>query len=143
MTAARFWDEENKRWVFVSTSNPLPVEGDGGSGPVTITSDDITDATTVGKTVLKATDAATARTAIGAGTSSQNLTTLPAAEATTGTATTARAISAVVLAGAIEERTSSKTQIVALTPIADPATADASVVAALLNAVIAALKAKR
>lgn len=39
------------------------------SGGGNITSSQITDATTVGKTVLTAADAATARTAIGAGTS--------------------------------------------------------------------------
>lgn len=43
---------------------------DGESaGPSNITSDQITDATAVGKSVLKAADAAAARTAIGAGTS--------------------------------------------------------------------------
>ena len=42
----------------------------GTSTPTTITSAAITDATTVGKNVLTANDAATARTAIGAGTSS-------------------------------------------------------------------------
>ncbi len=41
-----------------------------GGGTGSVSSDDITDATTVGKAVLTATDAATARTAIGAGTSS-------------------------------------------------------------------------
>lgn len=142
MTAARYWDEENQRWVFVSKSYPLPVEEAGGGGPVTIKADDITDATTVGKNVLRAMDAVAARTAIGAGTSSQNLSALTAAEATAGTVTTARSISAVVLAGAIEERTSNKAQIAALTPITDPAAADARAVATLLNSVIAALKAK-
>ena len=42
----------------------------GDSGDVTVTSAQITDATTVGKSVLTATNAAAARTAIGAGTSS-------------------------------------------------------------------------
>lgn len=42
----------------------------GGGGPSEVTSADITDATTVGKNVLTAADAAAARTAIGAGTSS-------------------------------------------------------------------------
>lgn len=46
------------------------VKGDTGSGGGgTVTVDGITDASTVGKSVLKAADAATARTAIGAGTS--------------------------------------------------------------------------
>lgn len=48
---------------------------DGGpwkpqAGDVTVTSDDITDATTVGKDVLTASSASAARSAIGAGTSS-------------------------------------------------------------------------
>jgi len=42
----------------------------GGGGSSSVSSDDITDATTVGKNVLTAADAAAARTAIGAGTSS-------------------------------------------------------------------------
>lgn len=43
------------------------------TGPTTITSNDITDASTVGKAVLTAADAAAARAAIGAGTSSLTL----------------------------------------------------------------------
>lgn len=42
----------------------------GRVGAITLTSADITDSTTVGRNVLKATDAAAARSAIGAGTSS-------------------------------------------------------------------------
>lgn len=42
----------------------------GRTGAVTLTTDDLTDATTVGKNLAKASSAATARTAIGAGTSS-------------------------------------------------------------------------
>lgn len=41
----------------------------GSSGGTSVTSDQITDATAVGKSLLKAADAAAARTAIGAGTS--------------------------------------------------------------------------
>lgn len=171
MTAARYWDEKEKRWLFVSQSHPLPVEVEGGGGPATVSwgavtdkpstfpptigttaatakagnwtpaAADISNATAVGRSVLTATDAAAARTAIGAGTSNQNLSALPAAEATAGTSTTLRAITAAVLAGAIDERTKSKSQIAALTPIADPATADIKDVATLLNSVIAALKA--
>ncbi|WP_419884835.1 hypothetical protein [Paenibacillus sp. B-A-8] len=44
-------------------------EGTGG-GASTVTAANITDATTVGRNVIKAVDAAAARTAIGAGTSS-------------------------------------------------------------------------
>ncbi|MDK8193771.1 head fiber protein [Paenibacillus sp. UMB7766-LJ446] len=55
--------------VFVDEDGtPIDLGGSGGgSGP--ITSDNITDASSTGKSVLKATDAAAARTAIGAGTS--------------------------------------------------------------------------
>lgn len=63
----------------------------GGGGDVTAA--DITDATAVGRNVLKAADAAAARTAIGAGTSSVAVaTTAPAAlaaAAAVGTGTTA------------------------------------------------------
>ncbi len=45
----------------------------GGGGAVTVTSDQITDASTVGKNVLKAADAAAARAAIGAGIGNSNL----------------------------------------------------------------------
>lgn len=59
--------------------------GGGGDGEgTTVTSDDITDATTLGKELLKATNAAAARAAIGAGTGSSNLT-------VGSTATTAKA----------------------------------------------------
>lgn len=47
--------------------------GDTGGGAVTVTSDQITDASTVGKNVLKAADAAAARAAIGAGIGNSNL----------------------------------------------------------------------
>lgn len=40
--------------------------GDGGEGPSTIVADDITDASNIGKTVLRATDADSVRTAINA-----------------------------------------------------------------------------
>lgn len=46
-----------------------PVDLGGETGPTEVTSNEITDATTVGKSVLTAADAAAARTAIGAGTS--------------------------------------------------------------------------
>lgn len=44
------------------------LEENSGGGSSTVTAADITDATAVGRSVLKATDAATARTALGAGT---------------------------------------------------------------------------
>lgn len=108
---------------------------------LTITSDKISDASTVGKNVLKASDAAAARTAIGAGTSNQNLTAMTAAEATAGTATTLRGITAQVLASGAKDAIKNKTQIAALTPIADPTNTTLEEVATLLNSVIAAFKA--
>lgn len=56
--------------AIVGPDNPLPMSGGSGGGGGAVTVDSITDATTVGKSVLKAADAAAARTAIGAGTSS-------------------------------------------------------------------------
>jgi hypothetical protein len=55
--------------VAVSVDNPLPTTAGGGAGTM-ITSDQISDATTIGKAVLTAADEAAARQAIGAGTSS-------------------------------------------------------------------------
>lgn len=70
---------------------------DGAPGVVEdITASDITDSTETGRNVLKAANAAAARSAIGAGTSS--LSTGTAAELNTGTASTARAWSSKVLA---------------------------------------------
>ncbi|MEB4780816.1 head fiber protein [Paenibacillus jamilae] len=60
---------ENGELLLVGKNNPLPVAGLSGGGGGAVTVDNITDATTVGKSVLKATDAAAARTALGAGTS--------------------------------------------------------------------------
>ncbi|WFB60571.1 hypothetical protein [Paenibacillus sp. BR1-192] len=159
-----YWDNQKQERVTVSTDNPLPMSGGGGGGvpadgsittnmiqdgAVTseklaanaVSASKISDASVVGRNVLTAADAAGARSAIGAGTSNQNLSALTSAEATTGTATTARAITAAVLAGAINERTKNKAAIAALSPITDPAAADAEAVATLLNQVIAALQA--
>ncbi|MGG4344929.1 hypothetical protein [Paenibacillus lautus] len=71
----------------------------------------------------------------------KTLSTMSTSEAQTGTATTARAITAAVLAAGAKSALSKKTEIAALTPIADPSTATAEQVAALLNSIIAALKA--
>lgn len=49
------------------TKDGVEVSLGGSSGPTTITSAAITDATTVGKNLIKAADAAAARSAIGAG----------------------------------------------------------------------------
>lgn len=82
----------------LSKAEPIYIDGlDAGGGGSTVTAADITDATAVGRNVLKATDAAAARTAIGAGTGNgaSNLvvaTTAPvalAADAAVGTGTTA------------------------------------------------------
>lgn len=156
-----YWDNKKKKPVTVSTDNPLPMSGGGGvpadgsittsmiqNGAVTseklaanaVSASKISDASAIGRSVLTAADAAAARSAIGVGTSSQNLSALTAAEATTGTATAARAITAAVLAGAINERTKNKAAIAALTPIPDPAAADLEAVATLLNQMVAALQ---
>lgn len=71
-------------YVLVTKNNDGEFEyakagGGGTSGPVS--SADITDATTVGKAVLTAADAAAARTAIGAGTSSLTIGTTASAAA--------------------------------------------------------------
>lgn len=55
--------------VTIVDADGNPVELGGGE-ETPVTSDSITDATSVGKNLLRAKDAATARTAIGAGTSS-------------------------------------------------------------------------
>lgn len=54
---------------IVETILDIIEDGGGGGSGGTVTVDSITDASTVGKSVLKASDAAAARTAIGAGTS--------------------------------------------------------------------------
>lgn len=109
----------------------------GAGGPVTAA--DITDATTVGRNVLKATDTAAARTAIGAGTS--NL-----AVGTTGT--TAKAGNYVPTTAEVSTALKAKTQINALAAVTAPdATDEASAVTlanankVAINALIAALKA--
>src|SRR6185437_14276363 len=58
----------------------VALEASEGGGVVDITAADITDASAVGRAVLKAADAAAARTAIGAGTGNSSL-----AIGTTGT----------------------------------------------------------
>ena len=59
----------NSNMVYQAIVQGTP-DGGGGSGPVTIVVNDITDATDTGKAVLLAEDSAAARSAIGAGTSS-------------------------------------------------------------------------
>lgn len=73
---------------------------DALGGLTTVDSNDITDLTAVGQALLTAVNATSARNAIGAGTSSQNLPTISTAAIITGTATTASAVTAKVLADA-------------------------------------------
>lgn len=63
-----FFDIEDDTVTPLSNASANP----GASTPTTITAANITDASTVGRSILTANDAATARTAIGAGTSSFN-----------------------------------------------------------------------
>lgn len=88
------------RWRFLNlktisgTTKPLVIDeqgnlGTGSGGAATVTSDNITDATATGKSVLTAASAAAARTAIGAGTSSLTIgTTASTAKAGNYTPTT-------------------------------------------------------
>lgn len=69
------------------------------------------------------------------------LTAMTASEAQTGTATTARSITATVLKAGAVAAVKTKPEVAALTPIADPSSATLEDVATLLNAVVAAMKA--
>jgi len=122
----------------------------------THTASQISDASSVGRSVLTAADAAAARTAIGAGTSSLTIGTTAstaaagnhthdAAAIASGTLDAARIPTlaqskvtnlATDLAGKI-----AKSSIAGITAIADPSAADAPVVAAKFNELLAALKA--
>lgn len=135
--------------------NGVPIDI-GGGGSTSVSWSDVTGKPAV---IAAGADQATARAAIGAGTSSLVLgttgTTAAAGNHTHAAATTGAdgfmssadktklngvAANAVDAAGAVAAM-KAKAQIAALTPIADPATADAPTVATLLNSVIAALKA--
>ncbi|MEK8215512.1 hypothetical protein [Paenibacillus sp. FSL L8-0463] len=63
-----YFIDANGNPVAVSPTNPFPMTG-GGGGSSSVSAADITDASTVGKQVLTAANAAAVRTAIGAGTS--------------------------------------------------------------------------
>lgn len=107
-------------------------DGGGEIPAVDITAEDITDASAVGRSVLKAADAAAARTAIGAGTSS----------VVVGTgATQAKAGNYAPTTAEVAAALKAKAQLVAVTAIATPASADAPAVATKLNELLAALKA--
>lgn len=108
----------------------------GGTAP---TVDTLTGATAVGKAVMKATDAAAARTAIGAGTSNLAVGT---------TAATAKAGNYVPTSAEVSTALKAKAQVAALTAVAVADATDATTAAALanankaaINAIIAALKA--
>ena len=106
-------------------------EGGGGGGQVVdLTADDITDATAVGKSVIKAADAAAARLAIGAGTSNLKVG-ATAADAKVGN----YAPNTAEVANALK----TKAQLVAIAALAPDATLEQTVTA--FNALLAALKA--
>lgn len=102
-----------------------------GEGGGDIVAADITDATAVGRNVLKAADGPSARTAIGAGTSNLAIGT---------TAATAKAGNYAPTSAEVSNALKAKTQIAALTALATPASATTEEIATLLNAVVAALK---
>lgn len=102
------------------------------NGGAEISADDIRNATAVGRNVLTAADAAAARAAIGAGTSSL----------TVGTAVTqAKAGNYVPTTAEVATALKAKTQLVAVTAVGTPASATPEQVATALNTLIAALKA--
>lgn len=110
-----------------------------GGGTASVTVADITDSTVVGKALMKAVDAAAARTAIGAGTSSLVV----------GTAVTqAKAGNYVPTSAEVSAGLKAKAQIAALAAVATPDATDqatantlANALKVSLNGVIAALKA--
>lgn len=108
-------------------------------GATTITVADITDSTATGKALMKAVDAAAARTAIGAGTSSLVVGT---------SATQAKAGNYVPTSAEVSTALKAKAQITALSAVATPDATDqatantlANALKVTLNATIAALKA--
>lgn len=112
---------------------------DGGGTGGSVTAADITDATTVGRNVLTAADAAAARTAIGAGTSNLAVGT---------TASTAKAGNYTPTSAEVATALKAKTQINALAAVSLADATDAATTQALanankaaINAIIAALKA--
>lgn len=111
----------------------------GGGGGEAVTVDTLTGATATGKSVMKATDAAAARTAIGAGTSSLAVGT---------TAVTAKAGNYTPTSAEVSTALKAKAQITALTTVATPDATDEATAITLVNAlkvsvnaIIAALKA--
>lgn len=121
--------ETKAGWIYAVRELEKQIQEAGGGE---VTSDDITDATDVGKSVLTAATAADARTAIGAGTSNLTIGT---------TASTAKAGNYTPTTTEVSDSLKAKAEIAALTEIADPATATPEDVATAVNAIIAALQA--
>ncbi|MMZ43909.1 Head fiber protein [compost metagenome] len=113
--------------AIVGPENPLPMSGGSGGGGGAVTVDNITDATAVGKSVLKSADAAAVRTAIGAGTSNLKVGTT-AADAKAGNYAPAVAdISGATALGkqlmAVADAAAARTAIGAGTPVSAATTA--------------------
>jgi hypothetical protein len=111
----------------------------GGGGSGTVSSEDITDATVVGKQLIVAATQVAARTAIGAGTSSLTIGT---------TASTAKAGNYVPTTAEVGSALKAKTQVNALAAVSVADATDGATAATLanankaaINAIIAALKA--
>ena len=109
-------------------------DGGGGGTPVDLKVEDITDASAVGKTVMKAPDVAAARTAIGAGTGNgtSNL------KVGTG-ATDAKAGNYTPTTAEVANALKAKAQLAAIAALAPDADLPTAVTA--INALLAALKA--
>lgn len=105
-------------------------EGGGGGQVVDLTADDITDATAVGKSVIKAADGAAARQAIGAGTSNLKV---------GATAADAKAGNYAPTTKEVGDALKAKAQLMAIAALAPDATLEQTVTG--FNALLAALKA--
>lgn len=105
-------------------------EGGGGGQVVDLTADDITDATAVGKSVIKAADGGAARQAIGAGTSNLKV---------GATAADAKAGNYAPTTKEVGDALKAKAQLTAVAPLAPDATLEQTVTG--FNALLAALKA--
>lgn len=105
-------------------------DGGGGGQVVDLTAEDITDATAVGKSVIKAADAAAARQAIGAGTSNLKV---------GATAADAKAGNYAPTTKEVGDALKAKAQLMAVAGLAPDATLEQTVTG--FNALLAALKA--
>lgn len=109
-------------------------DGGGGGQVVDLTSDDITDATAIGKSVIKAADAAAARLAIGAGTGNGTSNLKIGA-----TAADAKAGNYSPSTKEVGDALKAKAQLMAIAALAPDATLEQTVTG--FNALLAALKA--